>query len=88
MNAAHRKIHAAVKILRLKVKATHPLTEDVDGEIELGGKFAGYHIQLGSGYYNVVRELKDGSFLFQDGRGNLAEELRKLADHKLERRAA
>lgn len=79
MSNKHQKILKDLKGLGIQVKSTQPLTRLEDGMIELGGDYSDYHIQLGRGYYVVGREMKDGSFLFKDGDGQLGQELRSLS---------
>ena len=59
------------------IESTSPGGSQVDAEIKLGGAHEGIHIQVGTGYYNVVKENPDGAFIFINGRGKIAAELKQ-----------
>jgi hypothetical protein len=55
--------------------ADTPWTETEDAAIHLEGDYEGIHVSIGSGYYSVVREDNDGTFIFIDGEGDLKAEI-------------
>ncbi len=69
-----KRILTALRNLKVPVLSTSPANEMVDAEIKLGGDYVGIHIQVGRGYYSVVREVSDGCMFF-DGNGDLQNEL-------------
>lgn len=71
------KLLKELKTLGVAVVKTTPADEMVDAAIDLGGKYDGMHIQVGKGYYEVVKETDEGSFIFLTGKGDLAGELER-----------
>lgn len=57
------------------VAKTHPLTQDTDAEIVLGGAYDGCRIQVGVGYYVVAAEDSNDGIVQIDGKGDLPSEL-------------
>jgi uncharacterized membrane-anchored protein len=57
------------------VAETHPLTQDADAEIVLGGAYDGCRIQVGRNYYVVAAEDGNDGIVQIDGKGDLCSEL-------------
>ena len=45
-----------------------------DTEVQLHGKYATIHIQIGDGYYSVVKDVKNG-FIYRECTGDLYEDI-------------
>lgn len=69
-------IQKKVQALGLQITAFSPANQVEDACIELGGEHDGIHISIGCGYYSVVKETPEGSFIFVDGAGDLEGELK------------
>lgn len=72
-----QQIKTSLARLGVEVTGHEPFSDEADASIQLGGKYDGIHIQVGDGYYSVVRERPSGRFLFIDGMGHLKTELQK-----------
>ncbi len=72
-----RKLIAELKRLNVPVREKQPWCVHEDGMIILSGAYDGIHIQVGKGYYHVVRERENERFRFIKGKGNLARELKQ-----------
>lgn len=72
-----KKFQLILQLSKLNVPIVEvtPRTVLEDATIVLGGQYDGIHLSVGRGYYSVVREMEDETFLFIDGRGNLQFEL-------------
>ncbi len=57
------------------VAETHPLNQDADAEIVLGGAYDGCRIQVGRNYYVVAAEDGNDGIVQIDGKGDLCSEL-------------
>lgn len=63
------------RALNVPIVETHAATDVTDAMVVLGGAYDGIHLQVGSGYYQVVRELPGPRFRFIEGNGDLKGEL-------------
>ena len=65
--------------LKVPIKSISPERQECDANIELGGKYSGMSIQVSElyGYYNIVKELPNSTFVFIHGMGQFEYELEK-----------
>lgn len=74
-----KKLLKSLRAMKVPVVKTTPADDQVDAEITLGGQYDGLSIQVGTGYYMIVRELAGETLEFTDGSGNLEADLRIAA---------
>lgn len=69
------KLISQLRALNVPIVETQPATDTTDAMVVLGGAYDGIHLQVGGGYYQVVRELPGPRFRFIEGNNNLKGEL-------------
>ena len=78
-----KRLLAILRNLNIPVLAINRSTDPqlTDDEIQLDGEFKGIQVQIGRGYYAVVREVSDGCVFF-DGNGDLWKEINEAKNFK------
>jgi hypothetical protein len=63
--------------IECKLKSHIDYIDNLDGKIQLGGKYKEMHIQVGESYYQIWKHTKDNAYYHIEGSGNLIKDIEK-----------